>query len=57
MKTPYVCENTIVRLRNGKEGLVIGVDTAFKIATIKSKGTFHTEQTKNLVVVSYKGVE
>ncbi len=57
MKTPYVCENTVVRLVNGKEGRIIGVDTVLKVATIKIGRTFKTESTKNLVVVSYREVE
>lgn len=57
MRTPYICENTVVQLVNGKMGTVIGVDSALKIATIKIGRTFHTASTKNLVVVSYKEVD
>lgn len=50
---PYVCEGTIVKTLNGREGKVVGV----RIAVIYNGKTFYTEKLENIRVVSYKEVE
>lgn len=55
--TPYICENTIVKSRHGREGQVISVDRKTKTAVIKSETSIWTTKTENLTVVSYKEVK
>ena len=54
---PYVCEGTIVKTLNGRDGKVIGVDRKNKIAVIYSGKTSFTEKLENVRVVSYKEVK
>lgn len=53
----YVCEGTLVRTHNNREGKVIGVDRKTGIAVIKSGKTSCTEKLENLKVISYKEVK
>lgn len=54
---PYVCEGTIVKTLNGREGRVVGVDRKNRIAVIYNGKTSYTEKLENIRVVSYKEVE
>ena len=53
----FVCEGTIVKTLNGREGKVVGVDRKNRIAVIYNGKTSYTEKLENIRVVSYKEVE
>ncbi len=54
--TPYICENTIVRSRNGRVGIVIGVDHKNKLVVVQTGWSFWTVDMECLMIISYKGV-
>jgi hypothetical protein len=54
---PYICDGTIVKTANGREGRVIGIDRQNNLVTIHSKTGYYTEKIHDIEVVSYKGVE
>lgn len=54
---PYICEGTIVKTLNGRDGKVVGVDRKNKIAVIYNGKTSFTEKLENVRVVSYKEVK
>lgn len=53
---PYVCEGTIIRTNNNREGSIVAVDRTKKIIVAYTGKTFFTEKLENVIVVSYKGV-
>lgn len=53
---PYVCEGTVIKTNNNREGYVIGVDRVHKTVVIYTGKTSFTEKLENVHVVSYKGV-
>ena len=54
---PYVCEGTIVKTLNGRDGKIVGVDRKNKIAVIYNGITSFTEKLENIRVISYKEVK
>ena len=54
---PYVCDGTIVRMKNGRTGKVICVDRNTKSAVVYTGKEFISTKIENLEVISYKDVE
>lgn len=54
---PYVCDGTIVRMRDGRTGKVICVDRNTKIAIVYTGKASISTKIKNLEVISYKEVK
>lgn len=54
---PYVCDGTIVRVRDGRTGKVISVDRNTKIAVIYTGKASISTRIENLEVISYKEVQ
>ena len=54
---PYVCEGTIVKTLNGRDGKIVGVDRKNKIAVIYNGKTSFTVKLENIRVISYKEVK
>lgn len=57
MGTPYVCEGTIIKTYNGREGKIIGVDRKHKVVVVTNGKISFTERLNNIKVVSYKEVK
>lgn len=54
---PYVCDGTIVRVRDGRTGRVICVDRNTKIAVVYTGKASISIKIENLEVISYKEVK
>lgn len=54
---PYVCDGTIVRVRDGRTGKVICVDRNTKIAVVYIGKASISTKIENLEVISYKEVQ
>lgn len=54
---PYVCEGTIVKTLNGRDGKIVGVDRKNKIAVIYNGKTSFTEKLESIRVISYREVK
>ena len=50
---PYVCDGTIVRMRDGRTGKVICVDRNAKIAVVYTGKASISTKIENLEVISY----
>lgn len=54
---PYVCDRTIVRMRDGHTGKVICIDRNTKIAIVYTGKASISTKIENLEVISYKEVK
>ena len=54
---PYVCDETIVRMKDGHTGKVICVDRNTKIVVVYTGKAYISTKIKNLEVISYKEVK
>ena len=54
---PYVCDGTIVRMKDGRTGKVICVDKNTKSAVVYTGKAFISTKIENLEVISYKEVK
>ena len=54
---PYICDETIVRMKDGHTGKVICVDRNTKIAVVYTGKASISTKIENLEVISYKEVE
>lgn len=54
---PYVCDGATVRMNNGREGKVLGVDRQNKIVAVHTGSSTVATRLDNVVVISYKGVK
>lgn len=54
---PYICDGTIVRVRDGRTGKVIFIDRNTKIAVVYTGKVFVSTKIENLEVISYKEVK
>lgn len=50
----YICKDATVRISNGKEGTVIGVNKPLQVATVQIGNNLYTDSIKNMKVVSYR---
>ena len=54
---PYICDETIVRMKDGHTGKVICVDRSTKIAVVYTGKASISTKIENLEVISYKEVK
>ena len=54
---PYICDETIVRMKDGHTGKVICVDRNTKIAIVYTGKASISTEIENLEVISYKEVK